>query len=301
VEARLGGRLLKSQVQVRPLSRGLDSVQPADASLEVAGDDLRNRESHPRLGVHLLQLLVPMRPLLRGAQPSGSPSQQAPKAAKVFQDPGLRPGMSAPEKRQLAGACGMCGAVLRTELTREEADGRVVDIHGEHRSPADAVCNGSARALEFWPDQRVSRPCAAGHLSDALVPEGWMPPEELEMRIQADRCSVPGCSAAVDMRADTFSLWARGAFVCLACGRPSEPHLRRGEALARTICRACGADQGKAPTSFRVAVVASDLVRMRCEQCRATWEEKFPTFRCARCGAAADTLTALGTAWPPPE
>ncbi len=209
--------------------------------------------------------------------------------------------MSAPEKRQIEGPCGTCGAALRTELTREEAGDLIVDISGEHRSPAGAICDGSATVLALWPDQRVSRSCAAGHLSDALVPAGWMPPEELEMRIQRDRCSVPGCSASVDMRADTISLWARSAFVCLACGRSSGPHLRRGEALARTICRACGADQGQAPTSFRVAIVAPDLVRMRCEKCRATWEERFPTFRCARCGAAADTLTGLGAEWPPPE
>ncbi len=209
--------------------------------------------------------------------------------------------MSAQEKRRLEGSCGLCGATLRTELTREQADGRIVDIHGEHQAPGGAVCNGSTKALAFWPDQKVARLCAAGHLSAALVPEGWMPPEDLEMRLPADRCSISGCSAAVDMRTDTTSVWARGAFVCSACGKPSEPHLRRGEALDRTICRACGADQGQAPPSFRVAVVAPELVRMRCEQCRATWEEKFPTFRCARCGAVADTLTELGAAWPPPE
>jgi len=208
--------------------------------------------------------------------------------------------MTAPEKRQLEGPCGMCGALRRTELTREEADGRMVDIRGKHQSPAGGVCNGSARVLAFWPDQRVSRLCEAGHWSAVLVPEGWMPPEDLEMRLQVDQCSIPGCPAAVEMRADATSLWARGAFVCSTCGKPSEPHLRSGEALDRTICRACGADQGQAPPSFRVAVVAPNLVRMRCEQCRATREEKFPTFRCARCGAAADTLTGLGAVWPPP-
>jgi hypothetical protein len=209
--------------------------------------------------------------------------------------------MSAPEKRQLEGPCGMCGAVLRTELTREQADGRVVDLHGEHQTPGGGSCNGSASVLAFWPDEEVSRSCAAGHVAAALVPEGWMPPEDLEMRLLADRCSVPGCSAAVDMRADAMSVWARGGFVCSVCGKPSGPHLRRGEALGHTICRACGAKQGQAPPSFRVAVLAPELVRMRCEQCRATWEEKFPTFECSRCGAKADSLGELGVSWPPPE
>jgi hypothetical protein len=208
---------------------------------------------------------------------------------------------SAPEKCQLQAPCGMCGAILRTELTRDQGDGRLVDIQGEHQTPGGASCNGSARVIAFWPDQEVSRLCAAGHLSDAMVPEGWMPPEDLEMRLVAERCSVVGCSAAVDLRADAPSVWAREGFVCSACHKASGIHLRKGEALAQTVCRACGARQGHAPATFRVAVVAPTLVRMRCEQCRATWEEKFPTFQCARCGARADSLGELGESWPPPE
>src|SRR5450631_3363547 len=139
--------------------------------------------------------------------------------------------MSASEQRQLEGPCGMCGAILRTELTREQAEGRVVDIQGEHQTPGGGRCNGSARVIALWPDQRVRRLCAAGHSSDALVPEGWMPPEDLDMRLLVDRCSVPGCSAAVDMSADTLSVWARGGFVCSACQKASGTHVRRGEAL----------------------------------------------------------------------
>ncbi|MGH8045651.1 MAG: hypothetical protein ACREKL_00265 [Chthoniobacterales bacterium] len=43
--------------------------------------------------------------------------------------------------------------------------------------------------------------------------------------------------------------------------------------------------------------MGQDTVRVRCERCRNTWEEKFPSFRCAACGATGEPPPP----WPPAE
>jgi len=128
-----------------------------------------------------------------------------------------------------------------------------------------------------------------------------MPPEPLDLSVPRE-CSVAGCKAAVDLRQDEQSISIRAAFDCASCGRACPAHYRRGSPLPVTVCRFCRTIHPARPASFSLVAMAPGIVRVRCETCRATWEEKFPTLRCPECGVTAHPAPAAPElTWPPAD
>lgn len=200
-------------------------------------------------------------------------------------------------KRRFHGPCAICGVMLVTELSLEQADGRMVEVRGVHQSPGGGECSGSAKFIALWPTDRVRRRCPQGHTAVAFVGEGWMP-GEFHFPIQ---CTERGCFAEVTPAADPDPQLVSfiAPFSCEYCGTNSPLRARRGEALREVMCKDCRMVQSSQPPSFTIADVGEGQMRIRCEVCGWTWETEEAVFRCPRpsCRSSAEEVLLEDLPW----